>query len=206
MRPAAVCTPKKHVSFYSGTRDRYTTFVGGIPGCDHLYWTDQYDLSHYLFVFFPDGDELHLRICVDDDVHKPVMDKVNSWEGDGVQLLLQFPWQAGLWEVNFAVSEDLAKSVCNVQAAPAGFDGAALSDCVSVSASRNPDVPSKTLWYEVRLPFKAFGLSRERLFAEGLRCNVMVNDRDADRREGFMSLIPGEPKDPDNFLRVLFRQ
>ena len=60
------------------------------------------------------------------------------------------------------------------------------------------------------MPFKDFGISREVLLREGLRWNVMVNDRDYDRREGYISIIPGTytcpPKDPDKFPLVVFGQ
>ena len=121
-------------------------------------------------------------------------------------MLLSLPGQAGMWEINLAVSEDLATSACDIFAAPAGFDGEALSDKVRIRAHYH----GKSLWYDIDLPFKDFGISRETLLREGFRWNVMVNDRDYDRREGYISLIPSTytslPKEPDKFPLVVFGQ
>ena len=206
--PAARATPKKAAAFSATSRDLYASFIEGLPDVDYLYWQGIEDLGAYLYVFYPGNGELHLRVCVDDDKHVPVMDPKCSWEGDGLQMLLSLPEQAGMWEINLAVSEDLKKSVCGVNTAPAGFDGDSLSGKVRVRASRNEKVRQKTLWYDIYLPFKDFGISREALLREGLRWNVMVNDRDYDRREGYISMVPGDrcnpPKNPDKFPLVVF--
>ena len=205
---AARATPNKGASFKATSRELYVSFIEGLPDVDHLYWQGIEDLGAYLYVFYPGNDVLHLRVCVDDDKHVPVMDPKYSWQGDGLQLLLSLPEQAGMWEINLAVSEDLKKSVCDVNTAPAGFDGDSLSGKVRVRASRNEKVPAKTLWYDIYLPFKDFGISREALLREGLRWNVMVNDRDYDRREGYISMVPSDycnpPKNPDKFPLVVF--
>ena len=206
--PAARATPNKPATFRAASRDLYACLIAFLPDVDHLQWSGAGDVSAYLYVFHPSNDLLHLRVCVDDDRHVPVMDPKLSWEGDGLQLLLSLPEQAGMWEINMAVSEDLNKSVCDINTAPSGFDGESLGGKVRIRASRNEKVPAKTLWYDIYLPFKDFGISREALLREGLRCNVMVNDRDYDRREGYMSMIPGDrcnpPKDPDKFPLVVF--
>ena len=206
--PAALATPKKPASFTAASRELYVSYIEGLPGCDQMYWTGPSDLSAYFYVFYPGSRELHLRVCVDDDKHVPVMDPNLSWTGDGVQLLLSLPGQMGKWEINLAVSEDLKKSVCNIESAPAGFDGGALSGKVRIRASRNEKVPGKTLWYDIFLPLADFGISREALLGGDVRLNVMVNDRDIDRREGHISLIPSTvdslPKSPDKFPVVMF--
>ena len=206
--PAAMATPKKAASFTATSRELYVSFVEGLPNADHLYWTGAGDLCAYLYVFYPGGRELHLRVCVDDDKHVPVMDQKQTWTGDGLQVLLTLPGQAGMWEMNIAVSEDLSKSVCDIVAAPAGFDGDALGGKVRITAKRNEKVRAKTLWYDIYLPYADFGISREALLREGMRWNVMVNDRDFDRREGYISIIPSTytapPKNPDKFPLVVF--
>ena len=208
--PASRATPKRSASFTATSRELYVSFIEGLPNVDHLYWSGASDLGAYLYVFYPGGDSLHLRVCVDDDRHVPVMEKKDNWQGDGLQVLLSLPGQAGMWEINLAVSEDLKTSVCDVGSAPAGFDGDALGGKVRVVAHRNEKVHAKTLWYDIYLPFKDFGISREVLLREGLRWNVMVNDRDYDRREGYISIIPSTytcpPKDPDKFPLVVFGQ
>ena len=206
--PAALVTPKKPVSFKATSRELYVSYVEGLEEFDHMYWSGAKDLSAYMYVFYPDGKELHLRVCVDDDRHVPVMVPDLSWNGDGVQLLLQLPGQMGKWEINVAVSEDLKKSVCNIETAPDGFDLKSLSGKIRVSARRNEKVPAKTLWYDIFLPFADFGVSREALLRGDMRVNVMVNDRDFDRREGYISLIPSTrsalPKDTEKFPFVMF--
>ena len=208
--PASRATPKKAASFTATSREMYVSFIEGLPNVDHLYWSGASDLGAYLYVFYPGGDSLHLRVCVDDDRHVPVMEKKSTWQGDGLQVLLSLPGQAGMWEINLAVSEDLKTPLCDIGAAPVGFDGDALGGKVRIRASRNEKVYTKTLWYDIYLPFKDFGISREALLREGLRWNVMVNDRDYDRREGYISIIPSTytcpPKDPDKFPLVVFGQ
>ena len=206
--PAARCTPKKPASFKATSRDLYVSYVEGLPSADHLYWDGAGDLCAYLLAFYPEGSMLHLRVVVGDDKHVPVMSPKRTWEGDGLQLLLSLPAQAGTWEINMAVSEDLKKSVCDINTAPVGFDGEALGGKVRVCVRRDEEKPSKPLWYDIYLPFKDFGMSPATLLREGLRLNVMVNDRDYDRREGYISMLPSDrsnpPKDADKFPLVVF--
>ena len=200
-----VATPARPASFTANSTQQYTKLFESSGENDDLVWRSTEDLSGYLSVFWPQGDMLHVRICVDDDVHHPTVKGEKMFTGDGFQLMLLVPGQKGQWEIGGAWYDDKSTD-CWIWNAPSGVDREAARREIRIDAHRNEAVPLKTLWYEVYVPLKALGTDAAGLRKSGLMVNAMLNDNDGRRREGYMSFAPGNPWDPSNFILVDFQE
>ena len=199
----AVATAKKPASFRANTVEQYTQIVPSSAENDDLVWRSVEDLSGYLLVFRPEGNDLAIRICVDDDIHHPGENGYKMYEGDGFQLMMLVPGQNGTWEIGGAWHDDDSTDVW-VWAAPEGVDASAARREIRLAAHRNMKVPRKTIWYDLRIPLRLLGTDAAGLRKSGLLLNAMINDNDGRCREGYVSFSEGNPKDPDNFLAVDF--
>ncbi len=190
--------PNGSAKFFCNKREQYTSFTEGKPGADHLYWTGISDLSAMVCVFYPTADELHIRVCVDDDIHNQPFQGINMYQGDSLQLMFLFPNQKGQWEIGASRRND-GTSESYIWMAPPEFDKTAIAKKIRIVSYRNQKVPQKTLWYEIKIPLKSVGTSLTELKKYGFRFNVMINDNDGPCREGYISIISGAPKKADNF-------
>lgn len=206
VQPLSVCSPSKPVSFSVTRRENYTSLAEGDFTADDLNWKDASDLAFWAFVFYPENGKLQIRVCVNDDVHRPEGDGHFLFMGDGLQLMLNLPGQSGGWEIGVRTDQEEKGGAFHVWRAPAECDGEALAKNITLTMSRNLEVPAKTLWYNVYLPLDKLGVTREQLLSGTMRLNVLVNDNDGKRREGYMSLIVGNPWNSDAYPSVVFEE
>lgn len=199
----AVANAKKPASFRANTIEQYTRLFQSSGENEDLVWRSPEDLSGYLYVFRPEGDNLAIRICVDDDVHHPGEKGYKMYEGDGFQLMLQVPGQSGTWEIGGAWYDDKSTDVW-VWGAPEGVNPESARKDIRLAAHRNMSVALKTIWYDLRIPLRLLGTDAAGLRKSGLLLNAMINDNDGRCREGYISFVEGNPKDPDNFVAVDF--
>lgn len=199
----AVATAKTPATFRANTAEQYTQIVPSSAENDDLVWRSPEDLSGYLLVFRPEGANLAVRICVDDDVHRPGEKGYKMYEGDGFQLMMLVPGQNGTWEIGGAWHDDDSTDVW-VWAAPEGVAPSAAREEISLTAHRNMKVPRKTIWYDLRIPLRLLGTDAAGIRKSGIMLNAMINDNDGRCREGYISFSEGNPKDPDNFMAVDF--
>jgi hypothetical protein len=202
--PVKVATEKSPAHFKASTRDLYTSFVEGLPDGQSMYWGGGRDLSVNAYVCYPERQALHLRMAVNDDVHVAAGEGRDMYHGDSIQILLQLPGQAGSWEIGVRARSDKKTTDFCVWRAPGGLDGSELLKSASCRMSVDKKVPIPHLWYDVFLPFEALGTTRESLLDGQLRFNLIVNDNDGARREGYLSLIAGSPWKTENFPVVVF--
>lgn len=202
-----VATKERPASFRANTLEQYAKLFESSGENDDLVWRNTEDLSGHLFVFWSGGPDLHIRVCVDDDVHHPTAKGEKMYTGDGFQLMMLVPGQSGTWEIGGAWHDERSAD-CDVWVwgAPEGIDRMQAMKEIRISASRNEKSRLKTIWYEIRIPYKFLGTNAAGLHKSGLMLNAMLNDNDGRCREGFMSFAQGNPKDPTNFILVDFRE
>ena len=207
VEPVFVATPKLGAKLPLGRLEQYTSFVQGLPECDMLYWRGPKDVSGKCTVDFPTGDELHIWFWVQDDVHvQKGNDAAHLYNGDSAQLFLSFPGQTGGWEIGLARTDD-GEHMSWIWNAPPGYDKSSLAGRLRFKTKFDKPDGTGVLWHHVWIPLKEFGTSREELLKSGLRMNLMVNDNDGPRREGFISITRGSnPWQTDDYPFIVFEQ
>lgn len=206
VEPVFAATPRCGAKIAYSRQEQYTSYVQGIPEYAKLYWCGARDVSGKCTVDYPAGETLHVWFWVQDDVHvQNGNDAEHLYNGDSAQLFLKFPGQTP-WEIGLART-DGGEHMTWIWNAPSGYDKSALAGRLRFKT--NFDKPDETgvLWYHVWIPLKEFGTSREELLKSGLRMNLMVNDNDGPRREGFISITRGSnPWQTDNYPFIVFEQ
>jgi hypothetical protein len=144
------------------------------------------------------GGALRLHVEVRDDVHHQVEPAEAAWRGDGLQVGLQIPGEAGSWEVGVARHQD-GSVLRSLWIRPVD----ATTGPEAITASATPVAGGMV--YDLVLPYAAFGLS-DAVLERGLRFNLLANDNDGPLREGFVRVAPGmgERKDPAVWPLVRF--
>jgi hypothetical protein len=168
----------------------------------HLFWSGPEDLSAKAWLR-SEQNTLLVKIQVQDDKHCQPFSGREMFQGDNVQLGLQFPQQDRFWEIGLSHRDD-GNSEVFIWSAPKGFAAAEVAKQIRLSSSR--DEQSNTTTYIAELPLRALG-------AEGMvgqrRCrfNFLVNDcDDGKNREGYMQQFPGigGEKNSRHFMPVLY--
>lgn len=170
-------------------------FCDADPALKHLTWQGPSDLSARVWLN-READSLVVTAAVDDDIHRQGHPAADLWRGDSVQLALQVPGQRGCWELG-AARDDHGAVLRQCWARPEGAgDG-------GFTATVEPEPGG--MRYRLVLPYTAFALD-DRALERGIRFNLVVNDDDSGRREGFIRIAPGiaERKDPEAFPLVRF--
>ena len=193
---------KNYANFSCDRREQYTNLLPVKPGDPYL-WGGVKDLGAWIFVW--PASPLHIRVCVDDDIHNQPFHKIEMYKGDNLQLMFLFPNQKSRWEIGISLNND-GTHESYIWMAPSGFDKALVANQIEIRTSRNLNVPNKTLWYDIYIPLKSVGVTWEELKKSGFRFNVMINDNDGSGRKGYMSMITGDPKDIDNFPCIQLEQ
>lgn len=181
----------------------YTSFVQGIPEKQFLYWTGTHDLAIWHVGFYrPNGPDFNFRIAYSDDCDVPPSDLDRPERGDSVTYLFAFPRQKGLWEIRIA-RDAKGAALFRVCRAPEGCDAAAVA--ARGKAGWGIDKVG-TRWPSFRCPFAALGTDARTVGEEGYRFNVVVRDDDGPECEGYMSLVPGDPRNLEVFPHVTFEK
>jgi hypothetical protein len=147
-------------------------FAANDPKTAHLLWKNPADSSAKVWVWVAD-QQLHLRIDVRDDLPGQVVDPVNnSWQGDGVQVGIFRPGDTGWLE--FGLSTSTKTSHAHVWSSANDRPNPWRSIVSTTSAT--PDGAR----YEFSMPLSGIGTDLEQLASQGIRINVLINDRDED--------------------------
>ena len=168
------------------------------PALKKLHWHGPDDLSARIWLRAAER-ALHLRVAVSDDRFHQPHKGTETWRGDNLQAAMQVPGQDGYWALMLTRLATGRNDVV-VNRRPEGFANPARD--VALETSREPGL---TL-YQVRLPFQAFGLSREDL-EHGIRFNLIANDNDGGGRKGWVRIAGGigSTKDPTQFPHVVLK-
>ncbi len=163
---------------------QYYSLVETIPGNESLYWSGPKDLSANVYLSRK-GETLQLRVEVTDDKQVQPYRGSEVWNGDNVQFTLALPRQDGFWKFGLTrLADGSSETYC--WNAPTGFKEDA--SAIRLETQRQED--KKLTIYRAELPFKAVGLTTATAKA-GFRFNLIVNDNDGNRREGFIAVAPG---------------
>ncbi len=174
------------------------SLVEAKPSNQNLFWKGPSDLSMVVSARIVRGSELQFIVAVIDDVHHQTFHGHDLFRGDSLQLMLQLPGQNTPWEIGAAVRGNGEREMYLWNAPPQFRKEEVLSRFRLHTAvdSRN------ALFYTISLPLKVLGTSCEELKKE-FSFNVMANDNDGPIRESFISLIPGDPKNVNNFRLIV---
>ncbi len=163
---------------------QYRTLVETIPENEPLYWSGPRDLSANVYLSRK-GEALQLRVIVTDDKHVQPYRGSEVWNGDNVQFTLSLPEQNGFWKFGLTrLADGSSETYC--WDTPAGFKADAST--IRLETQRNED--KKITVYRAEIPFKAVGLTATTV-KTGFRFNLIVNDNDGNRREGFIGIASG---------------
>ncbi|MEM6550537.1 MAG: hypothetical protein AAF750_00165 [Planctomycetota bacterium] len=152
------------------------------PASQPLVWDGRTDLSAKAWLVAEDED-LKLVVEVRDDRHVEPTDARRLWEGDSVQLVIQTHpervssrWHAAVATLKGSVNTHMLGQPENSRA---GW----LRDAVVI---RDGTITR----YEVQLDRRIMNLRGTRL-RDGIGFNLVINDNDTDRREGWAEIAPG---------------
>ncbi len=182
--PAVRKNADNSLKFRLDRAEQYHSLVESAPGNERFYWKNPDDLSADI-ALARSGSTLILKVNVRDDVHVQPYNGTSIWQGDSVQFGLRLPNQERLWKLGLAHLAD-GNSTTYCWSRPSGFS----DTTTSIQLKTERDEEKKLTSYEAKIPFKTIGLTPE-IAAAGIRFNLIVNDNDGDRREGFLALAPG---------------
>lgn len=184
--------------FLLNRRSQVTSLFDADPTRARLLWSGPEDLSAE-FRLGADAENLLIRVEVTDDRHVQPFRGHEAWQGDNIQLALEFPNPDGLWE--FGLTRlDSGEPECGAWSVPPGFDAAKCSKAVRLRTGRD----GTRTTYEAVIPLATLGVTRDAL-RNGFRINLLVNDNDGEGREGWIALAPGigEKKDAADYPFVM---
>ncbi len=180
--------------------EQYYTFVPSVPGNEPWYWKGSQDLSAKVYMKHS-SSILQLKVEVCDDVHVQPFRGTEVWNGDNVQFALQIPGQKGFWKFGLTRLAD-GKSEVFCWNHPTDFTDSI--DGITLNTTR--DDATKITSYTPNIPLKLLGMTPDTV-TSGFRFNLIVNDNDDDRREGFIYVAPGLGINEDPMLwPMLFLQ
>jgi hypothetical protein len=173
--------------FVLDARDDVVNYFQADPGNEHLTWQGEADLSARLWLEATDAG-LAIRVVATDDEHRQDQPAGRLWQADSLQLGVAGGEQTGFWELGVALRD--GQTMTHIFGRPGGRQG---SPELQATAHRSGNQTT----YELTVPWVALGGD-----PETVRLSFVVNDRDADRREGLVRLTPGidAGKDATQFL------
>ena len=175
----------RDADFILNRKDQTFSFFEGQPQKVHLLWRGPSDLSAEIRLENR-KDALHIFADVTDDIHHPVEPGQQLWRGDSIQIALNFPFQAGEWEIGAGGRDSNGIPGTFVWRTPRNIDAATVNRQIHTTILREG---SKTR-YELILPWKALNLSPSET-RHAFQFNLMVNDHDGECRKGGIQLAPG---------------
>ncbi|MDA3962385.1 MAG: hypothetical protein PF961_16480 [Planctomycetota bacterium] len=170
------------------------------PNREEYTWKGPNDLSCQLW-FGQEADALLVRAVVRDDKHNQSQGLKDTWKSDGLQLALVIPDRRGQWQIGLARS-DSGESLVTSWNNPADTE-ASYTDTITLHTERDDGVTT----YEARLPLAGLGLDADFLRTRYVAINLVVNDDDGAKREGFLFAATGMGKgstNTDNWPLIAF--
>jgi hypothetical protein len=113
------------------------------------------------------------------------------WQADSIQIGIRIPGREGAWELGIARHDD-GSSLMHAWKTPAG-----LVSSYAKSIELTTETRKGGLIYTSRLPLKGLGVDAEFLCRKAVGFNLIVNDEDGGRREGFAFVAPGMGRGTD---------
>ncbi len=167
------------------------------PALAALTWKGPDDLSARIWVW-QQGQALHVRTDVRDNLHVQNEKPDTMWRGDSVQLALTTAGTKELWVIGAAMKAD-----GQVMRA-AWFTPPGVTNAETFFDAACQTIPGG-LRYELTLPFDRFRLTGQ-VQQQGFRLNLLVNDNDGNARKCYMRIAPGlgEMPNPDLFPLLRF--
>ncbi len=167
------------------------------PNRAQYVWKGADDLSARIWLMREERG-LRMRVDVRDDIHLQPNTPALLWQADSVQYGLQFPGQTGFWEFGLGLNPDGKQAATWMK--PAGFGDAHEQFDLQITPIQGG------LRYEVLMPFAALGVEPAQLKGQAIRFNVVVNDEDGGKREGWAQIGDGiaRNKNPELFPLVIF--
>ena len=172
----------------------------GNPFMQHMHWKGPKDLSANIRLWYADG-KLILDAEVTDDIHHQPHSGENVWQGDNVQVALQFPGEIGCWEIGFTRLADGQPEIF-VWRVPHGRKNTLLPEQAILKTTRSNHATT----YHAELPLQALGVDMNTL-RNGFLFGLLVNDNDGKGRKGWMQTAPGlgDRKDTSSFTTLVLR-
>ena len=147
-------------------------------------WKGPSDLSAKVWLGL-DDDALLVRVDVSDERHLQPNGAGAMWQADSVQIGIRIPGRDGNWELGLARHDD-GSSLTHGWKAPSGLDTSYARSIELTTAPRKGG-----LVYSARLPLAGLGADVDFLCRKAIGVNLIVNDEDGDKREGFAFVAPG---------------
>ncbi len=187
----------READFILESRNHIFNPNGHDPSRRHLDWAGVNDASARIWLGLED-QTLILRADVKDDKHNAPTNAGKMWQTDSIQFGFTVPGQTGYWELGLGSGAD--GPMVHVWSSPG--DGDAARDAVKLAV----EPIGGGLRYVAHLPLDKFGLTAQALREKAINFNLVVNDSDVGKREGWVEIAPhlGKGKDPDKFPTIRF--
>ncbi|HBC88160.1 MAG TPA: hypothetical protein DCZ94_14515 [Lentisphaeria bacterium] len=183
--------------FRMQTENRVTNIFANDPSNARYAWTGPKDLSAAVWLGV-EGENLITRVEVTDDIHQQSKSGEDMWQGDSIQYGFKAPGQKAQWEFGLNMKENGSPDVfCWFK--PEGMADPAAKLNLKVSKIDGG------VRYDASIPLADLGFTRE-ILREGIKFNLIVNDSDLGKREGWIHIAPGigDRKDPGPWPEVSF--
>jgi len=157
-------------------------FFANDPSNSQYAWKGEKDLSADIWLGLG-KENFRLKINVTDDVYEQKYYGENMWMGDSVQWGIKLPDQNRQWEIGFCVKEDGKTDVfCWLK--PDGMPDPSPQITVTYQKTKTGII------YDAKVPLIALGITKNAL-KKDIKFNLIVNDSDFGRREGWIQIAPG---------------
>ncbi len=189
--PIASSLPGEIPEYRLNQVEQYHSIIESAPGNERLYWQGPPDLSADVYMStlhssYDGSRKLQLRVVVTDDIHFQPDQGKETETGDNLQFGIKIPQQNGFWKISLtSLADGKPEAICLNH--PAGFK---VNNLDSIHFECNRDESKKKTTYQVEIPFRLIGITPD-LATEGFRFNLIVNDHDGERPEGFIAVAPG---------------
>jgi hypothetical protein len=168
------------------------------PSRKRFAWGGADDLSARIWLGV-DGDDLVVRVDVRDDRHVQPNPAPEMWKADSVQFVLAPSQLQGHWEVGLAADES-GQPLAHVWNSPSGHE--LTGEQIRLEVQRIDSGHRFT----ARLPLDAMDTTADALRKQSVRFNLLVNDDDLGKREGWIHVAPnlGRNRDVASFPVIRF--
>lgn len=147
-------------------------------------WQGPQDVSGKVWLGL-EGDTLVVKVDATDDVHSQPFDAGNSWKADGIQMGLLVPGRDGVWKIGFARS-DKGELMTHCWESIVG-ESTTYADKIQLTVTPREG----GMVYLAKLPLEGLGLTPQILKEKAIGFNLILNDQDSGKREGFAFAAPG---------------
>lgn len=174
-------------NFILDKRNQITSTTPADPSNAHRLWQDPKDLSANVWIAGK-GDQLLMKYEIEDD-KETFADRSDLEKGDQVRFLFQSEGSDDFSEIALRKEKEGKSLVSLIRSSGKKISQESLDRSGKLDIRRKG---SKTI-YELSIPFAAIGLSKDQIFEQGMRFDLLIGDDDGEGLDSWLHIMPDHP-------------